>query len=75
MRKIETGQQYLIKSFSQAIKGAHRTKLLSMGIIPGAIINIIRRAPLGGPIQLQVNNASISMRNRELDLLTLEILN
>ncbi|MEJ7594718.1 MAG: FeoA family protein [Planctomycetaceae bacterium] len=50
-----------------AISGASRiaSRLMEMGFVPGAAVQVLRRAPFGGPIQYRVHGVSISMRIAE----------
>jgi Fe2+ transport system protein FeoA len=38
---------------------------MEMGFVPGVSVQMLRRAPFGGPIQYRVHNVSISMRIAE----------
>ena len=42
--------------------GAVRRRLLDMGITPGAVITMIKTAPLGDPIEIKVRNYQLSIR-------------
>jgi ferrous iron transport protein A len=64
--------KYLIKGYCQKCATAYKNKLLSLGLLPGKIIEIKRKALFGGPCQISVRNADISIRIKELDLLDLE---
>lgn len=50
-----------------AISGASRvaSRLMEMGFVPGAAVQVLRRAPFGGPVQYRVHSVSISMRIAE----------
>jgi ferrous iron transport protein A len=50
-----------------AISGASRvaSRLMEMGFVPGAAVQVLRRAPFGGPVQYRVHSVSISMRLAE----------
>ncbi|MEZ6035247.1 MAG: FeoA family protein [Planctomycetaceae bacterium] len=50
-----------------AISGASRvaSRLMEMGFVPGASVQVLRRAPFGGPVQYRVHSVSISMRIAE----------
>ena len=50
-----------------AISGASRiaSRLMELGFVPGAAVQVLRRAPFGGPIQYRVHGVSISMRIAE----------
>ena len=49
-----------------------RKKLLSFGLLPGTIIEIIRVAPLGDPVDIKIRGYHLSIRREELELLDLE---
>lgn len=42
-------------------------KLMSMGILPGSHIELIRKAPLGGGWYVRVDRQVIALRKEELD--------
>ncbi len=50
-----------------AICGATRIgcRLMEMGFVPGAVVDVLRRAPFGGPVQYRVQGVSVSMRSTE----------
>lgn len=50
-----------------AICGATRIgcRLMEMGFVPGAVVEVLRKAPFGGPIQYRVHGVSVSMRSTE----------
>jgi ferrous iron transport protein A len=39
--------------------------LLELGLVPGTEIEVVRRAPLGDPIELVVRGSHFSIRRRE----------
>ena len=51
---------------------AYRQKLLAMGLTPNTEFEVIRRAPLGDPIQIRVRNFYLSLRQTETALLKIE---
>ncbi len=52
--------------------GAIRQRLLDLGFVPQTEINIIRRAPLGDPIECEVDNLKIALRLAEAALIEVE---
>ena len=40
-------------------------RLMSMGMHPGTILNIIRNAPLEDPMEIRIEGSSISLRHEE----------
>ena len=63
---------YRIQSFDNKIGKQYRHKLLSMGMLPGAIFSVVRYAPLGETVQIEVNEFSLSLRNKEMAYLQVE---
>lgn len=51
---------------------AYRQKLLTMGLTPNTCFEVIRRAPLGDPIQIRVHTYFLSLRQSEASLLKIE---
>jgi ferrous iron transport protein A len=51
-----------------------RRKLLSMGVTPGIEINITRKAPMGGPLELALRGFSLSLRQNEAQGIQVELL-
>ncbi|MBT6472540.1 MAG: ferrous iron transport protein A [Candidatus Marinimicrobia bacterium] len=49
-----------------------RKKLLAFGMTPYTIVEVIRVAPLGDPIEVMVRGCFISIRASEWDTLTVE---
>ncbi len=44
-------------------------RLMEMGLIEGAEGRLLRRAPLGDPLQLRVGDYELSLRNSEASLI------
>jgi ferrous iron transport protein A len=52
--------------------GAIRQRLLDLGFVPQAEIDVVRRAPLGDPIECKVANYKVTLRNSEAQLIEVE---
>ena len=50
-----------------------KSRLYSLGIIPGSILKLLRFAPLGDPIQVKVGGSFISIRKSEAAIITVDI--
>jgi ferrous iron transport protein A len=37
-------------------------RLMEMGLVRGTVVSVTRRAPFGGPLELNVRNTSMSLR-------------
>jgi len=42
-----------------------RRRLLEMGLTPGAVVRVVRFAPLGDPIDIEVRGYHMSLRKHE----------
>jgi ferrous iron transport protein A len=42
-----------------------RRRLLEMGLLPGTELRVVRRAPLGDPIEVRLRGYSLSLRKSE----------
>ncbi len=40
-------------------------RLMEMGVLPGTRVSVVRVAPLGDPIEIEVRSYSLSIRRRE----------
>lgn len=73
VNKYQVGQIYKIRRLAKAIDKSFRSKLLSMGLMPGTQFQIIGIAPFGDPIQMRVHDFALSLRKKELASIELEL--
>jgi ferrous iron transporter FeoB len=68
---LEAGDRARVSGFR---KGdiAHRQKLLSLGLTPGAEFTVERLAPLGDPVEIRVRDTFLSIRKNEASALLIE---
>ena len=69
------GDQAKLVSFDQntsATQYAYCKRLLTLGLTPGAIFTVIRKAPFGDPVIISLRGASLVLRQYEARLLTLQ---
>lgn len=52
----------------------YRRRLLSLGLTCGVEFSVIRIAPLGCPVQIEVRGTSLTLRKEEASDLLLEVL-
>ena len=50
-----------------------KLRLAEMGVMPGINIRLIKKTPLGGPIQVKINNYYLTFRKEDASLIYLEI--
>jgi Fe2+ transport system protein FeoA len=44
---------------------AFRRRLMELGLVPGTVVEVIRVAPLGDPVELRVRGCELSIRKSE----------
>lgn len=44
---------------------AFRRRLMELGVLPGTVVKVLRVAPLGDPIELEVRGCRLSIRRQE----------
>jgi ferrous iron transport protein A len=71
LREIPIGKVGKVVGYDQALRG-YKGKLLSMGLTPGTEFTVIRVAPLGDPVEIQVRGFHLSLRKQEADALIIE---
>ena len=54
-------------------KGGARRRLFDMGVTPGAVIVMKKRAPLGDPIEISVRGYELTLRKDEAACVGMEV--
>ena len=52
--------------------GALRQHLLDMGVIPGAELTVMKYAPLGDPMEVNVRGYELSLRKADTEMIEIE---
>ena len=68
---LEKGETGLVKSV--AGEGRIRRRLFDMGVTPGAIIYLRKKAPLGDPVEITIRGYELSLRKEEAKMVTVEV--
>lgn len=52
-----------------AVNGSSRlvARMMEMGFVPGALVEVIRKAPFGDPVQYRIRSSRISIRSAEAE--------
>lgn len=43
-----------------------RRRLLELGFVRGARVTVVRRAPMGDPLELRINGTDLALRSNDL---------
>jgi ferrous iron transport protein A len=54
-------------------KGEIRRRLLDMGVVAGAVVEVERVAPLGDPVQIKVKGYDLALRKEEAENIQVEL--
>ncbi|MBV6500359.1 MAG: hypothetical protein CJBNEKGG_02836 [Prosthecobacter sp.] len=63
LAELPVGCRALVQSLP--VGNAGLTRLRELGLTPGASVMVVRRAPLGEPIEITVRGSHLAMRNHE----------
>lgn len=63
LSQLERGQEAVVAGIDGT--GAVMMRLMEIGLIPGRPVSVLRRAALGGPIELLVDQTRIAVRSAE----------
>ncbi|MDD5582266.1 MAG: FeoA family protein [Candidatus Marinimicrobia bacterium] len=64
----------LVEVLGVDAEGEIRRRLLDMGIVKGARIYVIRKAPLGDPIEVEINSFFLTLRLEEAKTVRVRLL-
>lgn len=67
---VQVGEKVKILGFNSG-NLAYQRRLLAMGLVPNQEIKLVRRAPLGDPIEIQVQHLFLCLRQQEAAILQL----
>ena len=70
LKELEIGESAAIKTVGGS--GALRQHFLDMGMIPGAEVTVVKLAPMGDPMELQVHGYELTLRLAEADQIEIE---
>ena len=71
LRQMKVGQRGKIAKVDAP--GEINRRIREMGLIPGASVAVVGRAPLRDPVALRLSGVTISLRNREADHIQVEL--
>ena len=63
LKDLKPGQEGNIVSLGA--KGPIRRRLMDMGVTPGTAVKVIKVAPLGDPIEINIRGYELSLRKDE----------
>ena len=73
LSNMKIGQKGIVKNLK--VEGLIKRRLFDMGITPGADIIMVKRAPLGDPIEITIRGYQLSLRKSEAINIIIEVNN
>ena len=73
LKELEIGKSAVIRTVGG--KGALRQHFLDMGMIPGAEVTVVKLAPMGDPMELQIHGYELTLRLAEADQIEIAPIN
>lgn len=63
LKDLKPGQEGAVESIG--VRGPLKRRIMDMGVTPGTIIKVIKVAPLGDPIEVNIRGYELSLRKDE----------
>ncbi len=70
MKDAKVGEQFIVKKIHG--EGALRRRIMDMGITRGTQISVVKNAPLGDPMELELRGYHLSLRRKDAELVEVE---
>lgn len=71
LKDLRPGQEGTVVSIGE--KGSMKRRIMDMGVTPGVSIKVIKVAPLGDPIEINVRGYELSIRKSEAENIQMKI--
>tara|TARA_Y100001956_G_C4104034_1_gene179071 strand:- start:872 stop:1099 length:228 start_codon:yes stop_codon:yes gene_type:complete len=72
LSQLQQGQKATITGFNE-LSNDVRKKLMVMGLLPQTSVTLIRRAPMGDPLQVEVRGVSLAVRENIAEAICVEV--
>jgi ferrous iron transport protein A len=66
LKELKVGEHGTVEGFTTS-DPQYRQKLLRMGLTRNAEFAVVRKAPFGGPIEIEVKGSRLVLRSNEAD--------
>ena len=71
LSELEPGEEAVIVKIVGS--GPHRRRMVDMGLVKGARIKVVRKAPLKDPVEYEVKGYRLSLRRVEAENVLVEV--
>ena len=73
LSKLKVGDKARVISLNVSDKEVRR-HLLDMGVTRGVIVKVIRKAPMGDPVDIELRDYELCISKRELEQIEVEVI-
>ncbi len=67
--ELKPGDKAIIEEVSES-EASLMSRIMALGIVPGEVLEVLRKAPLGDPMQIKVGSTLISIRRTDCQLIS-----
>ena len=67
LEKLKDGEKGVVERLT--LTGPTKRRLIEMGITPGTEVRVLKRAPLGDPIEVTVRGYQLSIRKADAEMI------
>ena len=71
LKDLKPGEEGKVISIGE--RGPLRRRIMDMGVTPGVMIKVIKVAPLGDPIEINIRGYELSLRKKEAQQISIEV--
>lgn len=71
LSELKQGQTATVLAI-EGLSGEVRKKLMVMGILPNTSVRLVRRAPMGDPLQIEARGVSLAVREKIAEAIEVE---
>ena len=71
LSQLAIGSKAVVRGLS--LQGQASLRLREMGVLPGVAITLVRTAPFGDPLEIQVRGYNLTLRKSEAEHVMVEI--
>lgn len=70
LKELKPGESGVVLNLGS--RGPVRKRLMDMGVTPGALVKVIKVAPLGDPVEVNIRGYELSLRKDEAMQIAIE---
>lgn len=72
LAKLKPGQKGTITSIGAI--GPLKRRLMDMGVLTGEEVQVLKMAPMGDPIEVKIKSYNLSLRKKEAEGISVEVI-